>query len=241
MEACSVCAGRTCSSPQTNDSSSFKSGICDDSSCLSTSQVSNTTNGVNVHIKDGSLFVPGPEHVYTVELLETTRAGESTSSLSESFLIDPTAPVPGVVYDGLGSDQYMNCSENSTFGENSQCSTRDFEETDVKFTNNTREVHARWIDFLDNESDIVEYFWCVGTKPMTDDIWVCESTGMTPNGSHYGLSLENGDSYYVTVIACNGARMCSAAHSDGVTIDTTPPVMEYVRDGVMGPDMDYQV
>ena len=241
VETCSVCAGRICSSPQINNSSSFKSGICDETSCLSTSHLSNSTNGINVHLKNGSLFVAGSEHVYTVELLETTRADQSTSSLSGSFVIDSTAPVPGVVYDGLGSDQNMNCSENSTFGENSQCSTRDFEDTDVQFTNNTREIHARWIDFLDNESDIVEYFWCVGRKPMKDDIRVCESTGMRPNGSHYGLKLKNGDSYYVTVIACNGARMCSAAHSDGVTIDTTPPVMKYVRDGVMGPDMDYQV
>lgn len=203
--------------------------------------MSNKTNGINVQLSNGSLFVAGSKHVYTVEVLETTRAGKSTSSFSGSFVIDSTAPLPGVVYDGRGSDQNVNCSDNSTFGENSQCSTRNFEDTDVKFTNKTREVHARWIDFIDNESDIVEYFWCVGRKPMTDDIRVCESTGMRPNGSHHGLSLKDGDSYYVTVIACNGARMCSAAHSDGVIIDTTPPVMIYVRDGVMGPDMDYQV
>ena len=240
-ETCSVCEGRICYSPQINESSSFTSGICDEASCLSTLHVSNKTNGINVQLSNGSLFVAGSKHVYTVEVLETTRAGESTSSLSGSFVIDSTAPLPGVVYDGRGSDQNVNCSDNSTFGENSQCSTRNFEDTDVKFTNNTREVHARWIDFLDNESDIVEYFWCVGRNPMTDDIQVCESTGMRPNGSHHGLSLKHGDSYYVTVIACNGARMCSAAHSDGVIIDTTPPVMTYVRDGVMGPDMDYQV
>ena len=240
-ETCSVCEGRICSSPRIDESSSFTSGICDDTSCVSTLHLSNKTNGISVQLSNGSLFVAGSEHVYIVELLETTRAGESTSSLSASFSIDSTAPMPGVVYDGLGSDQNVNCSDNSTFGENSQCSTRTFEATDVKFTNKTREVHARWIDFLDNESDIVEYFWCVGRKPMTDDIRGCESTGMRPNGSHYGLSLKHGDSYYVTVIACNGARMCSAAHSDGVIIDTTPPVMTYVRDGVMGPDMDYQV
>lgn len=76
---------------------------------------------------------------------------------------------------------------------------------------------------------------------MTDNIKECESTGLRPNGSHYGVSLEHGDFYYVTVVACNGAHRCSAAHSDGVTIDITPPVMNYVRDGVMGPDMDYQV
>ncbi len=242
VETCSVCAGRQCPSPHIDNSSSqFTSTICDDTACVETSHLNTTTNGVNVHLRNGSFYVAGSENVYTVELLETTRAGESTSSFSKSFVIDSTAPVPGVVYDGLGSDANMNCSENSTFGENSQCSTRDFQDTDVKFTNNTREVHARWIDFLDNESDIVEYFWCVGWQPMTDDIRVCESTGMRPNGSHYGLSFKHGDSYYVTVIACNGARMCSAAHSDGVTIDNTPPVMKYVRDGVMGPDMDYQV
>ncbi|KAL9987468.1 hypothetical protein ACROYT_G001781 [Oculina patagonica] len=240
VESCTVCAGKICLSPHINYPS-FKSGICDDTSCVSTKRLSNTTNGVNLHLKDGSFFVAGSEHVYTVELFETTRAGVSRSSFSDSFVIDSTAPVPGVVYDGLGNDQNKNCSENSTFGENSQCSTRDLHDSDVNFTNNTQAINARWIDFLDNESGIVEYFWCVGRKPMTDDIRVCESTGMRPNGSHYGFRLKHGDSYYVTVIACNGARMCSAAHSDGVTIDTTPPVMKYVRDGVMGPDMDYQV
>ncbi|KAL9987450.1 hypothetical protein ACROYT_G001763 [Oculina patagonica] len=240
-KTCSVCEGRVCFSPQINVSSSFSSNMCDNASCDSTLHLSNKTNGINVQLLNGSLFVAGSEHVYTVELLETTRAGESTSSLSGSFVIDSTAPLPGVVYDGLGSDQNTNCSENATSGEGHRCSTRDFQGTDVDFINNTREIHARWIDFLDNESDIVEYFWCVGWQPMTDDIRVCESTGMRQNGSHYGFNLTHGDNYYVTVIACNGARMCSAAHSDGVTIDTTPPVVTYVRDGVMGPDIDYQV
>ena len=238
-ETCAVCTGRICS--PINDSTNFTTDICDDTSCVSTSASNDSTNGINLQFKNSSFFVPGSENVYTVEFVETTRAGQSTSSLSESFVIDPTSPEVGIVYDGLGSDQNMNCSQNTTFGEDSQCSSRNFEDTDVDFTNNTRQVHARWIDFKDNESGVVEYFWCVGTQPMRDDIWVCESTGMRPNGSHYGLTFQHGDSYYVTVIACNGARMCSAAHSDGVTIDTTPPVMTYVRDGVMGPDMDYQV
>ena len=241
VEMCSVCEGMTCSPPQSDDPFSFRSSICDSFTCPSTVMVDNSTNGLNISIANGSFLVPGPENLYTIELLETTRADVSTSSLSESFVIDPTAPEPGVVYDGLGSDPNTNCSENSTFGEDSQCSTRSFEDTDIDFTNNTREVHARWIDFLDDESDIVEYFWCVGTQPMRDDIRECESTGMRPNGSHYGLNFQQGDSYYVTVVACNGARRCSAAYSDGVTIDTTPPAMEYVRDGIMGPDMDFQV
>ncbi|KAJ7366001.1 hypothetical protein OS493_002743 [Desmophyllum pertusum] len=105
VETCSVCAGRKCFSPPINKSSSFSSEICDGTSCVSTLYLNNTTNGVNVHLTNGSLFVAGSEHVYTVKLLETTQAGESTSSFSESFVIDSTAPMPGVVYDGLGSDQ----------------------------------------------------------------------------------------------------------------------------------------
>ena len=241
VEMCSDCEGMSCSKPQSDDPFSFKSSICDSFSCPSGSMVNNSTNGMNFSFPNDSFLVPGPENLYTIQLLETTRAYLSTSSLSESFVIDPTSPEPGIVYDGLGSDPNTNCSDNSTFGEDSQCSTRSFEETDVDYTNNTREVHARWLDFLDEESDIVEYFWCVGSKPMTDDIRQCESTGLRPNGSHYGLNFGQGDSYYVTVVACNGARRCSAAHSDGVTIDTTPPVMNYVRDGIMGPDMDFQV
>ena len=238
-ETCSVCTGRIC--PSSNDSPIFTSGICDDVSCVSTTNVNNVTNEVNLHLNNGSFFVAGSKNVYTVEVFEITRANQSTSSVSESFIIDKTPPEVGVVYDGLGSDPNTNCSENTTFGENSQCSTRNVKDANINFTNNKREIHARWTGFLDKESDIIEYFWCVGSQPLRDDIRVCESTGMRPNGSHYGLRLQHGDSYYVTVVACNGARKCSEAHSDGVTIDTTPPVMKYVRDGVMGPDMDYQV
>ena len=240
-EMCSVCERMTCLQTPGEDPFSFTASVCDSVTCQSSLTVDNKTKGVTVHLANGSFFVPGSENLYTIQLLETTRADQSTSSLSESFIIDPTAPEAGVVYDGVGSDPNTNCSENSTFGEDSQCSTRSFEDTDIDFTNNTREIHARWIEFMDSESDIVEYFWCVGSQPMKDDIKVCESTGMRPNGSYYGLNMQHGDTYYVTVVACNGARRCSANCSDGVTIDTTPPVMKYVRDGIMGPDMDFQV
>ncbi|XP_015767122.1 PREDICTED: uncharacterized protein LOC107345883, partial [Acropora digitifera] len=241
VDMCSSCQGRTCSEQQSDDPLSFTSSICDSVSCIASSTVDNVTKGLDIHLTNGSFFVAGAENLYTVEFQETTRAYQSTSSFSESFVIDATAPEVGVVYDGIGSDRSKNCSQNTTFGEDSPCSTRSFEDTDIDYTNDTHEIHARWIDFLDKESGIVEYFWCVGTRPMKDDIRVCESTGMRPNGSHYGLTLQHGDSYFITVVSCNGARRCSATHSDGVVIDTTPPVMEYVRDGIMGPDMDYQV
>ena len=237
---CSVCVGRTCRSPR-GDSSRFETSLCDTKTCPSFTSFDNVTWGITTKLTLGSIFIPGPQHLYTAELLESTRADMSTASYSEPFIIDTTPPTPGTVYDGIGSDQNTNCSQNETFGEDSQCSSRNFADTDIDYTNNTAEIHARWIDFLDNQSDIIEYFWCVGSRPMRDDIRECESTGLRPNGSHYGLSFQQNDTYYVTVVACNGARRCSAAYSNGVTIDTTPPMMEYVRDGIMGPDMDFQV
>ena len=238
---CSACEGRSCASSPNDDPVSFNTNLCGGEFCDGKAVLNNRTRGVKVNLPNGTFFVPGPENLFTIQLFEETQAGTITVSFSEPFLLDTSAPEVGVVYDGFGSDQNMNCSNNETFGEDSQCSTRNFVDTDIDYTNNTSEIHARWIDFYDNESDISQYFWCVGSEPMRDNIRDCESTGLRPNGSHFGLNFKQGDKYFVTVLACNGAHRCSATSSNGVTIDTTPPVIDYVRDGVMGPDMDYQV
>ncbi|KAK3735001.1 hypothetical protein QZH41_001674 [Actinostola sp. cb2023] len=238
---CAVCEDRKCASPNDIDPVHFVTNICNQTQCPLMKQFNNKTNAITIEQMNGTFFAEGAVNEYTVKLVEITRSGMSTTSKSEPFIIDTTSPDVGTVYDGLGSNPETNCSSNETFGEDSQCSTRNFQDTDIDYTNNTSEVHARWIDFADNESDIAEYFWCIGSKPMLDDIRQCESNGLRQNASEYGFNFKQGDTYYVTVVACNGAQRCSAGHSNGVTIDTTPPVMQYVRDGVLGPDIDYQV
>lgn len=74
---------------------------------------------------------------------------------------------------------------------------------------------------------------------MRDDIWVCESIGMRLNGSYYGFNLYYKDFYYIIVVVCNGVCRCLVIYSDGVIIDIILFVMEYVRDGIMGLDMDF--
>ena len=49
-----------------------------------------------------------------------------------------------------------------------------------------------------------------------------------------GLSLRNGAAYSVKVTAMNRAKMATAEESDGVTIDTTPPVVLQVISVVVG-------
>ena len=230
---CERCDGRKCSTGEKG--TYIEEKLCTNTTCMS------TDSGELIAENSERFFAPGSHYTYSAQIIETSRSGVSTTLDTTSFIIDSTLPEMGLVYDGLGTSDSANCSSNETFGEHAQCTSRTLDETDVDYTSNLSEVHARWIDFKDNESDIAEFFWCVGTKPLRDNIRGCESTGLRPNASHYGLSFAHGDSYYVTVVACNSAGRCSAATSDGVTIDTTPPAVEYVRDGVIGPDMDYQV
>lgn len=37
------------------------------------------------------------------------------------------------------------------------------------------------------------------------------------------LLLHDGVMYYVTLVSCNGAQMCSSATSSGILVDSTPP------------------
>ena len=47
----------------------------------------------------------------------------------------------------------------------------------------------------------------------------------------HGLTLQSGASYNVKVTAINRAKMATAEESEGVTVDTTPPVVLQVSWG----------
>ena len=54
------------------------------------------------------------------------------------------------------------------------------------------------------------------------------------------LQLHEGITYYVSITACNYADLCATATSDGVLVDTSPPVPGKVIDGVGNTDIRYQ-
>ena len=186
-------------------------------------------------------YLPGSEQSYFVRITQKAASGLTTISDSFPFSLDNTSPEAGSVYDGLGSDENRNCSANTTLSSEHQCSSRSLSETDLDFTNNTASISARWIDFRDNESDIEHIFWCVGSRPFRDDIMGCENATSHRNRTLTGLSLQHNYTYYVSVLVCNYAGLCTAKSSDGVLVDTTPPVIHYVKDGLIGPDIDFQV
>lgn len=46
------------------------------------------------------------------------------------------------------------------------------------------------------------------------------------------LSLAHGQWYYVTVRGCSLYSGCSAAHSDGIRVDVTPPITSQLSHGL---------
>jgi hypothetical protein len=191
--------------------------------------------------EEGEFYQPGSKQSYFIRITQMSVSGVTRISDSFPFSLDNTSPEPGSVYDGAGSDENKNCSANTTLSSEHQCSSRSFSKTDLDFTDNNASISARWINFYDNESDIENIFWCIGSEPLRDDIMGCENATNDRNRTLTGLSLQHNDTYYVTVLVCNYAGLCTAKSSDGVLVDTTPPVINYVRDGLIGPDIDFQV
>ncbi|MHB9035641.1 MAG: beta-alanine-activating enzyme beta-propeller domain-containing protein [Armatimonadota bacterium] len=101
---------------------------------------------------------------------------------------------------------------------------------DGLFTGNETSLHGRW-SAIDPESGIAGYKYCIGTVAGSNDIADWLDVGNATEATREGLSLSAGATYYITVIATNGAGGDSApASSDGIVVDITPPSVPTVTD-----------
>ena len=77
----------------------------------------------------------------------------------------------------------------------------------------------------DEESEVVEYQYAIGTSPESDDLTGWKKTIRT-EVTEKGLRLSNGQSCYITVKARNKAGLWSSRKSsDGLILDATPPLV----------------
>jgi hypothetical protein len=116
-----------------------------------------------------------------------------------------------------------------------------FEESkDIDYQRNGRHVSATWFNVEDPESDVITLTWCIGSRPRSCDLKVSTSLDVTLSkiSTYLNQPIKNGDRYYVTLKATNGAGLTSIMVSDGVTVDYTPPNIGMVIDGQDG-DIDY--
>ncbi|MFH1248478.1 MAG: Ig-like domain-containing protein [Candidatus Omnitrophota bacterium] len=87
-------------------------------------------------------------------------------------------------------------------------------------------LHAIWTPSLDQESGIKEYQYAIGTIPGGIDIVNWTSTGLNTELTHTGLSLTEGQAYYISIKAINNANLSSVGYSDGIIVDSVAPVVK---------------
>ena len=112
-------------------------------------------------------------------------------------------------------------------------------------------ISVRWA-FRDLESGIIDYQWSIGTSPNSTDIQPLVSVGTAISGINRGLLgvLNHNETYYITVVATNGAGLSSSATSNGVTYSASElnstkleevVEIEFVRRLIAGADGDEEV
>lgn len=94
---------------------------------------------------------------------------------------------------------------------------------DGEYTSSTTQLHATWSS-SDAQSGIAEYQYGIGTTAGGTDVVGWTSAGINTSVTKTGLSLVDGETYYFTVKAKNGAELWSnAENSDGITVNTNVP------------------
>ncbi|XP_064643194.1 uncharacterized protein LOC135497317 isoform X2 [Lineus longissimus] len=161
-------------------------------------------------------------HVYWLSVKAHNKAGLSSLATGWPFLCDYSPPVCGFVHDGIRGSATADRK------------ARNYQEDDGH-------IWAHW-EFSDPHSGIVSYSWSVGSCAGCGDVFKDHPVGTNTDAvaDKFGVALRQGLTYYVTVTACNGVGLCSSASSDGVLIDSSPPISGLVHDGVGLFDIDYQ-
>ncbi|XP_060084880.1 uncharacterized protein LOC132564227 [Ylistrum balloti] len=122
---------------------------------------------------------------------------------SDGFVIDNVVPVMGKVYDGTGIH-------------------------DLEYQSSTTLLGATWHGFVDLDAGVKTYYWCVGSTQSKTECSVkrWEAVGLrTAVRANLTTSLSHGMRVYNKVYAVDGlGQQSDTAVSDGVTVDTTPPI-----------------
>jgi hypothetical protein len=137
--------------------------------------------------------------VYYVIVCAINNAGLKSCLASDGVLIDPTPSTSGVVHDGII-------------------------EPDIRYQSSTTKMSANWERIWDLESRVGRFEWGIGEEhpgSVMDFVDVGLETHVT---TEKVLALRHGRNYTVFLRVYNRAGGVRELISNGVTIDTTPPV-----------------
>ncbi|XP_062616047.1 uncharacterized protein LOC134277752 [Saccostrea cucullata] len=84
-------------------------------------------------------------------------------------------------------------------------------------------MKVEW-DVSDSESYIERQYISLRSHMGGDfDLSSTQINGIARDFVITGLNLHDGVTYFVTIVSCNGAQICSTSNSPGILVDSTPP------------------
>lgn len=101
---------------------------------------------------------------------------------------------------------------------------------DGVYTTSNTTLSVRWTLGTDAHSGITGHEIALGTTAGGEQIRAYQSVGSATAATFNALSLVQGQTYYVSVRATNGAGLRSVGTSDGITVDITDPTTPTVTD-----------
>lgn len=117
-----------------------------------------------------------------------------SSDNEQNFQVDWTAPNAVSVNDGSGAD--------------------------IQTITSTTQLSANWTAATDPHSNVAAYWYAIGTTPSSTNVVNWTNNGLNISVTHNGLSLVNGQTYYVRIKTVNGAGLESMpVSSNGQTVD----------------------
>jgi C1A family cysteine protease len=172
-----------------------------------------TDNGFNVSVTTAGLSLLNEETYYFSVKAENGVGLESGVLSSDGQFVDMTPPLTiSNVKDGTGAD--------------------------IDYITINTQISANWVATTDAESNIVKYWYAIGTSLGATDFVTWTDVGLNYSAVK-NISLNHGATYYFTIRAENGSGLYSvAANSDGQMLDETLPTTVTVNDGI-GADVKY--
>ena len=158
--------------------------------------------------KTGLSLTGGQTYYFSVKAVNGAGLTGNATNSNGQTVVDTTPPsAPPAVRDGTGAD--------------------------IAYTSSTTQLSANWDASTDAESGISGYQYAVGTTAGGTQTVNWTSLGNVTTITKTGLSLTNGQTYFFSVKAVNGAGLTgSATNSNGQKVDTTAPsAPPAVRDG----------
>jgi hypothetical protein len=127
-------------------------------------------------------------------------AGNISTIVSQKINVDWTNPICATVNDGTGAD----------------------EDTTTSLT----ALSANWNTSSDANSGIIKYWYAIGTTSGAIDVVIWTDNLLSTSVTKAGLSLINGQRYYISIKTMDGAGLTSVCISDGIVASVSTGIAD---------------